>query len=99
MLTPLFYSGEKGLPGFVETSEHLLRDFGWQGCVLVSTLHLLVHRRIGDVLALVDERLPDDVVGLVVQILGGKGCLVYGLKTRAAILNMDHLRAKSLVLQ
>src|SRR5579875_120080 len=79
MFTPLCHCPKEGLPVLIQRSQHLLRDFAWQGLIGGMSLHQLMHLVVVQIDTLFDEGLPYLVVGSIVQVFRGKSRLIYGI--------------------
>src|SRR5215471_15515169 len=73
----------------MKQSKYLLRDFTRESFIGGMVFHAGMHFFVAKVLALMDERLPDLVVGSVVQVLGSKGRFIDSLI--AAISALNHM--------
>ena len=65
----------------------MLRHLTWKGLVSFVVLHPTRHLFIAEIHTLMNERLPDDVVSSVIEVLRGKSCLIDGQIARISLLN------------
>src|ERR1051326_7396796 len=73
MLAPGLHGLEEGLPGLVQLQEHLIADLAWEPLIGGVAFDLVVDRLLVQIDAFMDERLAEEVVGGVPEVLGGKG--------------------------
>lgn len=95
---PFFHLLEEGYPVFVQLDENGVTDFGWQGSVGFMRLYQMKHFHIVEIDSLEDEGLAHQVIGGIVEILGGKGGLIDLFKPRITSIN-DRIEGSSFSVQ
>ena len=71
----------------VELNENGITDFARQGTIGLMLFQAMKDGRVGQVGSLVNEGLPDVVIGLVVEVFGGKSCPINDGKARIMMTN------------